>query len=157
MGFATSVTVGSTPFCYDGDSGLCYQRGRVVARKQQPKPSGGQGGQTSGARPAPPRGAAPPSRPVPPPARVAIGNEHEQTRQDLFARPTRKNIPWNDFLALMNALGAAIKPPGKGGSAHGFTLKGHVSVFHKPHPGNELPEFMIKRIRRFLLRVGEGL
>jgi hypothetical protein len=70
----------------------------------------------------------------------------------LFAKPPRSNIAWQDFVSLMTAPGATSRTAG--GSAHSFTFKGVVGVFHRPHPGNELYRELVKRIRKFLVRAG---
>jgi hypothetical protein len=98
------------------------------------------------------RDPIPAPAPAPPPAPPALTGKHRQTLADLFARPERANIPWNDFVALMTATGAVVTAGG--GSAHSFVFLGRVLVVHRPHPGNELPRPAVKRIRRFLAAVG---
>jgi hypothetical protein len=93
-------------------------------------------------------GAARDPAPAPPAARPTLTGRHRQTLADLFAKPERANVPWNDFVAMMSAVGAVVTTGG--GSAHSFVLLGRVLVVHRPHPGNELPRPAVKRIRRFL-------
>jgi len=78
--------------------------------------------------------------------------KHRRTLVNLFERPERSNISWNDFMSLMTALEAKVAAAG--GSAHAFVLLGRVLVLHRPHPGTELPKPAVKRIRRFLERLG---
>jgi len=77
---------------------------------------------------------------------------HRKTLTDIFQKPDRKNIKWNDFIALLKALGAEITE--KGGSMVGVRLGARYAVFHKPHPGNEIYPSDLKRIRRFLIEAG---
>jgi hypothetical protein len=81
-----------------------------------------------------------------------LSKKHQTTLAALFARPTRTNIAWQDFVSLMTALGGSERTAG--GSAHSFILNGVVGVFHRPHPGNELYGEVVKRIRKFLSRAG---
>ena len=70
----------------------------------------------------------------------------------IFTRPDRKNISWDSFVSLLEALGAKISY--RGGSMVGVRLNGCYAVFHKPHPGNEIYRSDLKRIRRFLKNAG---
>jgi hypothetical protein len=90
--------------------------------------------------------------PAPEPTLPELSGKHRQTLDDLFARPERANVAWNDFAAMMAAAGATVRA--KGGSAHSFVLLGRVLVLHRPHPGNELPKAAVRRIRAFLEGVG---
>ena len=81
-----------------------------------------------------------------------LTRKHRRTLADLSTRPERANIAWNDFVALMAAVGAVMTRAG--GSAHSFTLRGLILVVHRPHPSNDLPKPAVKRIRKFLSRVG---
>jgi hypothetical protein len=93
-------------------------------------------------------------RPQPPSAapRRELNRKHKATLTALFTKPARSDIALQDFVSLMNALGATVRTAG--GSAHSFTFKGVVGVFHRPHPGNELYRELIKRIQKFLSRAG---
>ncbi len=77
---------------------------------------------------------------------------HQKTLAAIFQKPDRKNIRWNDFTALLEAVDAEISY--KGGSMVGVRLHGRYAVFHKPHPGNEIYPSNLKRIRRFLIETG---
>lgn len=91
-------------------------------------------------------------QPAAPPPATSLGKKHQATLVAIFARPTRTNISWKDFVSLMEALGA--KPRTSGGSAHSFVLNGTVGVFHRPHPGHQLYDPLIRRIRKFLSQAG---
>ena len=77
---------------------------------------------------------------------------HQKTWDAIFQKPDRKNIRWNDFIALLEAFDAEISY--KGGSMAGIRLHGRYAIFHKPHPGNEIYSSDLKRIRRFLTETG---
>ena len=77
---------------------------------------------------------------------------HQETLDGIFQKPDRKNIRWEDFIGLLQALGAEITT--RGGSMAGIRLHGRYAVFHKPHPGNEIYPSDLKRIRRFLIEAG---
>lgn len=73
---------------------------------------------------------------------------HQKPLNDIFYKPDRKDIQWDDFITLLRALGADITE--KGGSMVGIRLNSRYAVFHKPHPSNEIYLSDLKRIRRFL-------
>ena len=74
--------------------------------------------------------------------------KHRETLKAIFARPDRKDIRWDDWIALLQALDARIIQ--KGGSLFGVHLGERYAVFHRPHPGNIIYPTDLKRIRRFL-------
>ena len=77
---------------------------------------------------------------------------HQKTLEDIFHKPDRNGIKWDDFIALLYALGAEIVE--KGGSMVGIRLGNRYAIFHRPHPGNEIYLTDLKRIRRFLTEAG---
>jgi len=77
-----------------------------------------------------------------------LTGKHRKTLEAIFARPDRSNIVWNDFLKLMEAVGATVIT--EGGSAHYFELRGASLNIHKPHPGHELYKEYVRKIRGFL-------
>jgi hypothetical protein len=81
-----------------------------------------------------------------------MGKKHRKTFEAILEKPDRKDIDWDDFVSLLNYLGAFIKQ--QGGSAHGIRLNGEYAVFHKPHPGHTIYPTDLKRIRRFLMNAG---
>lgn len=81
-----------------------------------------------------------------------VRKRHQKTLDDIFARPDRKDIKWDDFISLLITLGAEVAE--KGGSLAGVRLKGRYAVFHRPHPGNEIYPTDLNRIRRFILETG---
>lgn len=83
---------------------------------------------------------------------MIMHKRHRKTLDDIFQKPDRKDIQWDDFVVLLLVLGADITE--KGGSMVGVRLLGHYAVFHRPHPGNEIYPSDLKRIRRFLTEAG---
>jgi hypothetical protein len=81
-----------------------------------------------------------------------MGKKHRATFEAIFQKPNRTDIDWDDWIALLDHLGANIKH--SSGSAIGVRLNGIYAVFHKPHPGHEIYPSDLKRIRRFLQEAG---
>jgi hypothetical protein len=81
-----------------------------------------------------------------------MSGKHRKTLAAIRAEPVRANIAWDDVVSFFEALGAEITPGG--GSMFGFDLLGVTAVFHRPHPGRELPKTLVRRFRRFLEGVG---
>jgi hypothetical protein len=81
-----------------------------------------------------------------------MGNKHKKIFLVIFERPDRKDIDWDDFVNLLIYLGVVMKNQGE--SAHGISLNGEYSVFHKPHPGHTIYPSELKRIRKFFTVAG---
>ena len=81
-----------------------------------------------------------------------MNKKHRATLEAIFARPDRKDIRWDDFVALLFGLGADVTE--KGGSIIGVRLNDCYAVFHRPHPGNVIYLSILKRIRRYFLECG---
>lgn len=77
---------------------------------------------------------------------------HRKTLDEIFQKPDRKDVQWDDFITLLVALGAEITE--KGGSMVGVRLNKRYAVFHGPHPGKEIYPSDLKRVRRFLIEAG---
>jgi hypothetical protein len=78
--------------------------------------------------------------------------KHRRTFALIFEKPNRKDVEWDDFINLLNYLGASIRQ--QSGSAHGIQLNGEYAVFHKPHPGHTIYPTDLKRIRKFFKNAG---
>jgi hypothetical protein len=83
---------------------------------------------------------------------INVSKKHQRTLALIFEKPDKKDIDWDDFVSLLEYLGALIRQ--QGGSAYGIRLNGEYAVFHKPHPGHTLYQADLKRIRKFLSNVG---
>lgn len=81
-----------------------------------------------------------------------VNKKHRAIFDKINEKPDRKDIDWNDFIALLDYLGAQINL--KRGSAAGIRLNGIYAVFHKPHPDRRIYPTDLKRIRRFLKEAG---
>jgi HicA toxin of bacterial toxin-antitoxin, len=82
-----------------------------------------------------------------------MGRKHDRTLDAIFARPTRANIAWDDVVALVEHLGGAVRAD-RGGSMREFVLNGVRAIFHEPHPQNEIPQAMVRRLRIYLEEAG---
>ena len=78
-----------------------------------------------------------------------MAKKHERTLAAIFAKPTRANIAWGDVVVLIEHLGGTVRTD-LGGSMREFLLGGVRAIFHEPHPGNEIPQAMVRRLRNFL-------
>ena len=74
-------------------------------------------------------------------------------REDGGRRQIRANIAWDDVVALIGHLGGAVHAE-RGGSMREFLLNGVRAIFHEPHPGNEVPQAMVRRLRIYLEEAG---
>ena len=81
-----------------------------------------------------------------------MSKEHKVTYQLIFTKPVPKNLLWDDFMSMLQHIGAEINT--KSGSAVGVKLNGVYAVFHRPHPQKTIYQSDIKRICRFLLNAG---
>ena len=83
---------------------------------------------------------------------LVMGKNHRKTFDAIMEKPDRKDIDCDDFVTLLEFLGAQIKT--SGGSAHGIKLNNEYSVFHKPHPNHTIYPSDLKRIRKFFENAG---
>ena len=81
-----------------------------------------------------------------------MGKKHQSTYAAIIKKPDCNDINWDDFLSLLEYLGAKIIK--QSGSAVGIRLNGMYAVFHRPHPGRHIYITDLKRIRRFLNDAG---
>jgi HicA toxin of bacterial toxin-antitoxin, len=56
-------------------------------------------------------------------------------------------------VTLLEYLGGAVHA-GQGGSMREFVLNGVQAIFHEPHPGNEVPQTMVRRLRIYTDEAG---
>jgi HicA toxin of bacterial toxin-antitoxin, len=82
-----------------------------------------------------------------------MGKKHDRTLSAIFARPTHANIAWDDVVALVEHLGGAVHGD-RGGSMREFHLNGVRAVFHEPHPQDEIPRAMVRRLRIYPDKAG---
>lgn len=79
-------------------------------------------------------------------------SKHGTTLAAIFAEPTRANLKWFEIVALLQHLGAVVKP-GRGSRVRGV-LNGVVSVFHRPHPQPTVDRGLVRAVRRMLREAG---
>ena len=82
-----------------------------------------------------------------------MAKKHERTLAAIFAKPTRANIAWDDVVVLIEHLGGTVRTD-LGGSMREFLLGNVRAIFHQPHPQNEIPQAMVRRLRIFLEEAG---
>lgn len=73
----------------------------------------------------------------------------------VFEEPTRADIGWREFEALVTALGGEWAKPGRtAGSRRRAVLRGVKASFHAPHPAPEMRKGSAESARLFLLTAG---
>jgi hypothetical protein len=77
-----------------------------------------------------------------------LSSKQKKTLNAIFAEPIRSDVRWNDVESLIKSLGGSIKQ-GKG-SRIWFYLNGKVGRFHKPHPHQEIDNYVVKDLRDLL-------
>lgn len=84
--------------------------------------------------------------------------KHTKLREKLFANPAPRNFTWDELVYLLEHYGYEIHN-NNGGSSRKFVNKGagHIISLHKPHPGNELKAYVVKRAKEAILEIEEGL
>ena len=80
---------------------------------------------------------------------------HQKTYTDLYAEPIKRNIRWDDVVALIEALGGQVIC--NEGSRRRFDLNEVSLNIHSPHPHNEIKRYQVKAIREFLRLAGVKL
>ena len=78
--------------------------------------------------------------------------KHKKTLKNIFEKPTRSNIKWQDIENLLKALGADISEGS--GSRIRIALKTMRAVYHRPHPRKETVKGAVEQIRKDLIKIG---
>lgn len=81
-----------------------------------------------------------------------MNKKQRKTYDAIFADPIRRNIVWDDVLALIQSLGGNITQGD--GSRVRFDLNQISLNIHSPHPQKELKRYQIKALREFLIKAG---
>lgn len=68
---------------------------------------------------------------------------HEKSLAGIFERPTRADVRWSEFAALVRNLGGSAEPSKGNGSRILVKLNGHRATFHRPHPGDIMPKVLV--------------
>ncbi len=72
--------------------------------------------------------------------------------EQIFEKPTRSDIAWQDIESLLIALGAEISEGA--GSRVRIALKDWRGVYHRPHPRKETVKGAVDQLRKDLLKIG---
>jgi len=81
-----------------------------------------------------------------------MNRKHDRTLRDIFSRPTRANLRFDDVAGLVSALGGAVTQ--RAGSRVAFILTGKVLVLHRPHPSPVMDKGAVEDMRLFLSMCG---
>ncbi len=84
-----------------------------------------------------------------------MNKKQRKTYDDILAEPIRRNIVWNDVVALVKAIGGNVTQGD--GSRVRFELNDISLNIHSPHPQKELKRYQVKAIREFLINTGVDL
>ena len=86
---------------------------------------------------------------------MALGSKHRRTLDRIFEEDTRADIQWDDFEALVMALGGEWRKPGRtAGSRRRAVLRSVKGLFHRPHPGSVMKKGSVETARVFLRNAG---
>jgi hypothetical protein len=83
---------------------------------------------------------------------VHLNSKNRKTLEALFELPTRSDVRWADFEALLTSLGAVISE-GRGSRVR-ILMNECEAVFHRPHPRPEMNKGAVGSAREFLRRAG---
>ncbi|MDR9403012.1 MAG: type II toxin-antitoxin system HicA family toxin [Halothece sp. Uz-M2-17] len=84
-----------------------------------------------------------------------MNQKQRKTYNAIFAEPIRRNILWNDVVALVKSIGGIVTQ-GDGLRVR-FDLNEISLNIHSPHPQKELKRYQVKAIREFLKKAGVHL
>jgi len=79
------------------------------------------------------------------------------TKEKLIERFMRqpKDFTWDELVRLFSIFGFEMDNKGKSsGSRASFIKDGEAHTVHKPHPSNNLKEYVMKSVRHFLVEKG---
>lgn len=79
-------------------------------------------------------------------------NIHKEVLAKLYKVPVRSDIKWDDVVKLFESLGADIIQGS--GSRIRIIYEDSPLFLHKPHPGNWLKKYMVKKVQEFLQEKG---
>lgn len=76
--------------------------------------------------------------------------KHQRIKDKIFKTPTSTNLTWKEASSYLESIGFN-KIEGNGSRVKYFHDRtSTLIVVHKPHPGNELKEYLVKQIREHL-------
>lgn len=77
----------------------------------------------------------------------------QKIKDKIEQMPTPSNVTWDELCSFLKTLGYTKKP-----SSKGFKFRKHGGAkinAHKPHPGNEVKEYLIEQILEKLKMCGD--
>lgn len=81
-----------------------------------------------------------------------MNRKHTRTLGDIFTKPTRANLRFDDVVGLVSALGGTVTQ--RAGSRVAFILSGKVLVLHRSHPSPVMDKGAVEDMRVFLSLCG---
>lgn len=81
-----------------------------------------------------------------------MGNKPDPVLTAVFDRPTRRNILFRDFEALVRRLGGEVRE--REGSRVSFRMNGRILNMHRPHPGKEMLPYQVAEAREWFRSQG---
>jgi hypothetical protein len=83
---------------------------------------------------------------------MKLSHKHRQILDRIFQDPVSGTIKWSDIENLLIALGVEITEGS--GSRVRADFGNFLSVYHRPHPGNEAVKGAVRAVRDDLIRYG---
>ena len=81
-----------------------------------------------------------------------MNNKNKKLLQQIFSKPTPKNVLYADLENLFVSLGCEIL---QGNGSRVAFKKNNIRVdFHKPHPNKELKPYQVNDAKNFLIKLG---
>lgn len=81
-----------------------------------------------------------------------MNSKQAKVLKAIFETPVKANIPWEDIEKLFLALQGEII--NQGGSILTIQLNGWVKTFHRPHPQKEAKKWVVREVKKFLIKTG---
>lgn len=81
-----------------------------------------------------------------------VNKKYQKTLETIQQKPTPANVRWSDVESLLIALGASLREGA--GSRVRFELNGRDFNCHRPHPGKEAKQYVLRELVGFLRDVG---
>ncbi len=83
---------------------------------------------------------------------VKLSSRHRRTVARIYEEPTRSDLPFRDWDALIRALGAEVVE--RSGSRVAFILGERIGHFHRPHPRPDARQAAVRQMCEFLREAG---
>ena len=83
---------------------------------------------------------------------MKLNTHNAKTLANLFAKPSPRNLEWNNIETLFVAVGCKVIEGS--GSRVRFGYGPVVAMFHRPHPQTVAKRYQIEDARAFLEKIG---